>query len=241
MMTLAELKKDLAFYANPEKALFFPRFFKTGVGQYGEGDHFLGITVPDCRMVAKKYLTLSLIDTIGLLNSSWHEERLTALLILVMQFDKATPNGQEKIYSLYLANSASINNWDLVDLSCRDIVGRYLYEHPDQINTLDHLAKSTLLWDRRIAMISTFYFLLQGDPSATQHIAGILLTDGHDLIQKATGWMLRELGKRVDESILVHFLAEHYDDMPRTTLRYAIERFSPEVRRRYLSGDFTLS
>ncbi|MDX2775879.1 DNA alkylation repair protein [Streptomyces caniscabiei] len=238
-MILADLKAELSQKSSPEKAAFFPRFFKTGPGQYGEGDQFLGITVPDCRSVAKQFKTLPLEDIVELLHSRWHEERLVALLILGFQYQKADEDIQTTIYQTYLANTAWINNWDLVDLSCRDIVGAYMYHHPKHRDTLDKLAASELLWDRRIAVISTLYFLMKGEPAPTLHVVGTLLSDKHDLIQKASGWMLRELGKRVDPQLLIAFLRTHYESVPRTTLRYAIEHFPPDVRRRYLAGDFS--
>ena len=237
-MTLNGLKTELAKKSSPEKAAFFPRFFKTGPGQYSEGDLFKGVTVPDCRRVARQFKELSKEDIVALLHSKWHEERLVALLILGMQYQKADENTQTEIYTIYLANTTWINNWDLVDLSCRDIVGAYIYHHPDLQHVLDKLAASELLWDRRIAVISTFYFLMKGEPAPTLRIVEMLLLDKHDLIQKANGWMLRELGKRVDEQLLVDFLKTHYTAMPRTTLRYAIERFPATVRRQFLKGIF---
>ena len=238
-MNLTDLKTELSKRSSPEKAAFFPRFFKTGPGQYGENDLFMGVTVPDCRFVAKQFKALPREDVMALLRSKWHEERLVALLILGMQYQKADENTQTEIYNIYLANTAWINNWDLVDLSCRDIVGAYLYHHPDQQSTLDRLATSNLLWDRRIAIISTFYFLMRGEPTPTLRIAETLLSDTHDLIQKANGWMLREMGKRIDRSLLVTFLKDHYANIPRTTLRYAIEHFPLEVRKKYLAGNFS--
>lgn len=233
------LKRDLSAKASPEKAAFFPRFFKTGPGDYGEDDLFLGVTVPDCRSIARAYKDLPLKDTITLLHSKWHEERLVALLILVLAFQYTKESDQQKIYEQYLANTNFINNWDLVDLSSRDIVGKYLYEHPQELAKLDTLANSKLLWDRRISIIATFYFLQKGDPAPTLHIAEKLLTDKHDLIQKAVGWMLREMGKRVDQQLLLDFITQHYDNMPRTTLRYAIEKFSADTRRKLLAGQFS--
>lgn len=237
MSQLTALKKDLATKASPEKAALFPRFFKTGPGDYGEGDLFLGVTVPDCRLVARAYKTLSLEDTLTLLHSKWHEERLTALLILVRSFTRSDNPQRRAIYHSYLANTSYINNWDLVDVSARDIVGGYLYNHPQELAKLDQLAASPLLWDRRISMIATFYFLGKDDPKPTLRIAEKLLTDNQDLIQKAVGWMLREMGKRIDEQLLLDFITKHYTLMSRTTLRYAIERFSPETRRRLLAGN----
>jgi len=239
MSRLSALKKDLAVKASPEKAAFFPRFFKIGPGDYGEGDLFLGVTVPDCRSIARAYKDLPLKDTITLLHSKWHEERLVALLILVLAFQRANESDQQEIYEQYLANTNFINNWDLVDLSSRDIVGKYLYGHPQELAKLDTLAKSKILWDRRISIIATFYFLQKGDPAPTLRIAEKLLTDKHDLIQKAVGWMLREMGKRADQQLLLDFIAQHYNNMPRTTLRYAIEKFSPDTRRKLLAGQFS--
>ena len=236
---LEALKNDLARHANPEKAASFPRIFKTSEGLANEGDIFLGITVPNCRLVAKKYRELERDELTMLLKSDRHEERLVALLILGFQFEKADKNDQRELYKLYLNHTIYVNNWELVDLSCRDIIGRYIYEHPEAQNDFDTLVSSSFLWDRRIAMVSTFYFLMKGDPAPTLYIAEKLLPDTHDTIQKATGWMLRELGKRVDESILVDFLKAHYSKLARTTLRYAIERFAPEVRKKYLAGDFS--
>lgn len=238
MSQLTSLKNDLAAKANPEKAAFFPRFFKTGPGDYGEGDLFLGVTVPDCRSIARTYKELPLPETIKLLHSKWHEERLVALMIMVLAFQHADTTSRQEIYKHYLANTRFINNWDLVDLSARDIVGRYLHEHPQKQAKLDELADSKLLWDRRISIIATFYFLQKGDPAPTLRIAERLLSDKHDLIQKAVGWMLREMGKRIDQQLLLDFLATHYDKIPRTTLRYAIEKFSPDTRRKLLAGQF---
>jgi 3-methyladenine DNA glycosylase AlkD len=238
MSEAAEASRLLRDHANPEKAAFFPRFFKTQPGQYGEGDMFLGVTVPDCRAIAKKHQTMPLADVARLLESKWHEDRLVALLILVIQYQKADESGQETSYSFYLDHTVRINNWDLVDLSCRDIVGHFTFHHPKAQPTLNQLAKSPLLWDRRIAIISTFYFLQHGDPAPTLRIAEQLLSDKHDLIQKAVGWMLRELGKRIDENILLDFLQTHYTRIPRTTLRYAVERFSLSTRKDLLRGVF---
>lgn len=235
---LEELRERLRTRANPEKAAFFPRFFKTGAGQYGEGDLFLGVTVPDCRTIAKRFSSLPLKETVQLLHSKWHEERMVALFIWVLQYKKAKVDVKKKIFNAYLNNTARINNWDLVDLSSRDIVGWQLYDHKEQLPLLDKLAASPLLWERRIAIISTFYFIQKGDPAPTLRIAEQLLSDPHDLIQKANGWMLREVGKRIDRQILVDFIKQHYDVMPRTTLRYAIEHFPLEIRKQYLRGVF---
>lgn len=236
---ICELRDDLAKLAMPEKAEFFPRFFKSGPGEYGEGDKFLGITVPNCRTVAKKYEPkLEIIDIGELLKSSWHEERLTALLILVIKYSKSDNVIKAKIFNFYLKNTKYINNWDLVDLSCTRIVGDYLFYNKDKQNILDKLAESDLLWDRRIAIVSTLFFITNDNPEPTLRIVEKTLPDKHDLIQKANGWMLRELGKRIDNELLVNFLKKHYQEIPRTTLRYAIEKFSPELRQKYLRGLF---
>ncbi len=223
-------------YEVPEKAAFFPRFFKTGPGDYGEGDMFLGVTVPNTRLVAKKFKDLPLRDIQKLLQSKWHEERLVALHIMVYRFNSANEATQKELYDFYLAHTDRVNNWDLVDTSARDIVGGYLYRHHNLLPILDVLAESELLWERRIAMIATFYFLTKGDPEPTIHLSEKLLQDEEDLMHKAVGWMLREMGKRCDRQLLVDFLAEYYKTMPRTTLRYAIEHFDEPTRKRYLSG-----
>ena len=234
------IKSDIMSQANPEKAIILARFFKTADGEYGDGDRFLGLIVPKCREIAKTYYKdLSLNDIKTLLHSEWHEERQIALFILVLQFNIADKSKQKEIFDLYLDNTKYINNWDLVDCNSPRIVGKYIYDNQQYISILDRLAASKLLWDRRIAVISTLYFIVQGDPTPTLRIVEELLSDNHDLIQKANGWMLRELGKRVDEKLLIDFLKQHYDRIPRTTLRYAIEKFSPSTRARYLAGNFS--
>lgn len=230
---LKNIRRDLRQYINPEKAAFLPRFFKTGPGEYGEGDKFLGIVVPDTRKVAQKYTDITLEDIDVLLHSQWHEERLLALLILVKKFSKSSDKEQREIYNYYLKNTAWINNWDLVDLSAEYIVGHYIFHHQDQLPTLTKLAGSSRLWDRRIAIISTYYFIIRGDPAPTLNIVSKLLTDPHDLIQKANGWMLRETAKRIDDQLIEKYIIDNYSKIPRTTLRYAIERF-PEKRRKAL-------
>jgi 3-methyladenine DNA glycosylase AlkD len=233
---LSDLQKDVAALRNEEKGLFLMRFFKTGKGQYGEGDVFYGLTVPQSRKIVVKYKTLPLTDVEKLLESKVHEERLIALLILVTQFAKADESTRKKVYEFYLAHTKYINNWDLVDLSADKIVGEYLKDKDRSI--LKKLAKSDLIWDRRISMIATFQFIKDLQQSKdTFLVADILLTDKHDLIQKAVGWMLREVGKRVSEKDEVTFLATRYQKMPRTMLRYAIERFPEETRLKYLSGE----
>lgn len=232
---LEELKNDLRTYIIPEKAAYFPRFFKTGPGQYGEGDQFLGVSVPNTRVVAKKYADIPIGDIQKLLYSPWHEERLLALIIMVNQFKKGGELHQKQLYDFYLAHTERINNWDLVDTSARDIVGAYIYTHQDLLPTLDTLAESRLLWERRIAMVATFYFLTKAEPDVTVRIATKLLNDKEDLMHKAVGWMLREMGKRCDTQVLIEFLEQYAAVMPRTALRYAIEHLDPATRKHYLS------
>ncbi|MFH1780931.1 MAG: DNA alkylation repair protein [Candidatus Nealsonbacteria bacterium] len=227
---LAELKEKLNSQANPEKAKLLKRFFKTGKGEYGEGDVFLGVTVPESRNIAKKYANLKLKDVIKLLCSAIHEERLIALLIMIDKFQ--AEEEQKKIFDLYLKNTKHINNWDLVDLSAHKIVGAHLADKSKSI--LYKLAQSKNLWERRIAVISTLNFINHNQFSENLKIARILLNDKHDLIHKAVGWMLREVGKR-DLKSEEEFLKEHCQQMPRTMLRYAIERFPEEKRKQYLN------
>ena len=230
---LNSIKKDLQAESAPLKKKGLSRFFKTGKGEYGEGDIFLGVTVPKIRRVAKKYKDVSLDEIRTLLRSLIHEERLTALLILVENFRKADETEKTEIFNLYLKNTKYINNWDLVDLSASRIVGEYLKDKP--VDILYTLAKSKSLWERRIAIISTFQFIWEGRFAETLKISKILLTDRHDLIHKAVGWMLREVGKRsfkTEEG----FLKKHYKKMPRTMLRYSIEKFPEKLRLRYLTG-----
>jgi 3-methyladenine DNA glycosylase AlkD len=232
--SLTQLRADLRAAADPAKAAFFPRFFKSGPGQYAEGDQFIGVTVPKQRLIAKRYApVLPLLDVEALLHSPIHEERLTALLILVLKYQKADSDEQTAIYDLYLANTAFINNWDLVDSSAAYIVGPYLQDRDKSI--LLTLAKSELLWDRRIAMLATFHYIKRRQYEWPLRIINLLRDDSHDLIQKAVGWMLREIGKR-DRPVLEKFLAGHHRTLPRTTLRYAIEHFDPATRQRYLKG-----
>jgi 3-methyladenine DNA glycosylase AlkD len=225
---------DLLQLANKEIAEHSQRFFKTAKGEYGAGDIFLGIRVPVLRKLVKKYRGISIAEVYKLLHSKFHEERLLAILMLVQLFKTADDDEQKQIYDLYLRNTEFINNWDIVDISAGNIVGAYLYEK-DRI-PLYHLVKSENLWERRISIIATFYFIRKNDFEETLKISKILLHDKEDLIQKAVGWMLREVGKKVIE-IEEEFLEEHYKKMPRTMLRYAIEKF-PEARRKmYLRGE----
>lgn len=230
-----DVQMALRSHVNPDKAAFFPKFFKTGPGQYGEGDKFLGITVPNTRAAIKPYRNLSLDEIEKLLTSEWHEDRLAALLILVWQFAHTDVAGQKTIYDFYLAHTAHINNWDLVDTSAEYIVGPYLANKPDKMQVLTRLSRSASLWERRIAMLATHHYIRQGVADEALTIIDILLHDQHDLIHKATGWMLREIGKRVDRAVLIAYLDQHAHHMPRTTLRYAIEHLSPEQRAHYMA------
>jgi 3-methyladenine DNA glycosylase AlkD len=231
--THKEVIKDLENLADPKKAEILSRFFKTGKGEYGYGDVFLGITVPKSRIIAKKYSLLALKDISKLLNSKIHEHRLVALEILVMQYEKARDKEFKKeIVTFYIKHIPRINNWDLVDLSAQYILGDYFFDK--RTNPFKKMTKSKNLWERRIAMISTFGFIYRGESERTLEIAELLLNDKHDLIHKAVGWMLREVGKRVSEGHLIKFLNKHANKMPRTALRYAIERLNPETRKHYL-------
>ena len=231
---LNNLRKELRSKANPKKAKILQGFFKTGNGQYGEGDIFLGITVPEQRKIAKNYKGLNLEDLQKLLFSKIHEERLISLLILISQYEKADITDKKEFFDFYLKNTSKVNNWDLVDLSAPNIVGNYLFEKDKKI--LHKLAKSNHLWEKRISIVSTFYFIRKNQFEDTLKIAEILLKDQHDLIHKSTGWMLREVGKR-DQKVLEDFLRKYYKQMPRTMLRYSIERFPEERRKEYLKGE----
>jgi 3-methyladenine DNA glycosylase AlkD len=231
-MKARDVKTRLQSFANPSDAAFLAGFFKTGPGEYGEGDVFAGIRVPAVRKVAKEFKSLPLPEVVRLLHSTIHEERLTALVILVLQTAKCDAETRQRVYDLYLANTRHINNWDLVDLSAPQLVGVYLNDKSRK--PLDRLAKSAWLWDRRISILATFHFIRQGDLDDAPRIAEMLLGDKEDLIHKAVGWMLREVGKR-DQEILEAFLQRHRQIMPRTMLRYAIEKFPEKKRRAYLA------
>ncbi len=233
-MTADNVKRALARLANKDKALILGRFFKTGQGQYGEGDKFLGVTVPAQRQVAKQFKKLPLTEISQLLASPVHEHRLTGLLILVEQYSFASVAGQTKIVKFYLSRSKQINNWDLVDLSAPKILGDWLTKHPDQ-KLLNKLIASSNLWERRIAVLATFAFIKQKKLDPIFETAKKLITDQHDLIHKAVGWMLREAGKR-DSKSLTNFLDDHGVKMPRTMLRYAIEKFNKTTRQKYLKS-----
>ena len=232
-MKLSDLKTELRAAAEPSQAMVLQRFFKTGKGDYGEDDVFLGVKIPPIRALVKKYNGLIIDDAVKLLQSKIHEERMTALLLLVQKFKKANEDEKRKIYTLYIANTKKINNWDLVDLSAPNIVGEYLFGK--SYDELIARAKSELLWNKRIAVIATFAFIKKGVFEPTFKIAELLINDKHDLIHKAIGWMLREIGKR-DIEAEEEFLQIHYKQMPRTMLRYAIEKFPEEKRQNYLKG-----
>jgi 3-methyladenine DNA glycosylase AlkD len=232
-LTLAGLRAELHALGSPERALNSLRFFKTGPGQYGEGDKFLGLTVPEMRGLARKYRELADDDAVALLASSWHEHRLVGLILLVQSYERADQMRRNRIHRAYLANTRRINNWDLVDCSAAQIVGSHL-DH-DRIALLERLARSKDLWERRIAIVSTFAFIRRDEFQPTLTIAAMLIGDSHDLIHKAVGWMLREVGKR-DRGVLDGFLKTRYREMPRTMLRYAIERHPEQIRKRYLAG-----
>jgi len=232
-MTAQDIQKRLKKLGNKERAAISQRFFKTGPGEYGEGDVFIGIRVPVLRALVKEYADLSVAQILILLRSHIHEERLLALLLLVDSFSQGDEAARTSIFELYLKHTEFINNWDLVDSSAAQIVGAYLMDRSKAV--LYRLAESANLWERRIAIMSTFHFVKHHEFSETLKIAKILLFDRQDLIHKAIGWMLREIGKRhlkTEE----RFLKVHYKKMPRTMLRYAIEKFPEQKRQRYLKG-----
>jgi 3-methyladenine DNA glycosylase AlkD len=246
-MEAGDVAKALAELADPSTVEGKQRFFRAVPGGYGEGDRFLGVTVPDQRRVARRFTALGLPEVHRLLTSGLHEERLTALFILVRKFAKADELAREEIIDLYLANTASVNNWDLVDSSAFQLLGEWLVDRDRSV--LDQLAASDSVWERRIAIIATFAFIRRDDHERTDHertdhertdhewtlrIAEKLVDDDHDLIHKAVGWMLREVGNR-DRDAELAWLTRHHRTMPRTMLRYAIEKFEPELRRALLS------
>lgn len=230
---LSNLKKDLLEKANPKKAALLQRFFKTGPGEYGEGDIFLGIMVPETRKLAKKYGSLPLSYVQKIINSKIHEERLLGFLILVNNFEKGDEKIRKEIFNFYIKNAKKANNWDLVDLSAHKISGAYLLKRNKSI--LYRLARSKNLWEKRISVISTFQFIKYNSFEDSLKIAEILLKDKHDLIHKAVGWMLREIGKR-NLKVEERFLKKHLKEMPRTALRYAIEKFPKSKRIGYLEN-----
>ncbi len=226
------LKQELQSLKNPEKAKVYLRFFKTGKGEYGEGDTFLGIIVPEQRKIAKKYINLSLEELQELLSTNIHEYRACSLFILIDKYRKSDETEKKKIFDFYLKNTTNINNWDLVDISAPHIIGNYLLNKDRKI--LYKLANSKNLWEKRISIISTHTFIKNNEFEDTLKISEILLNDNHDLIHKAVGWMLREIGKR-DQKTEETFLEKYHKTMPRTMLRYSIEKFDETKRKYYLN------
>ena len=221
------ITSELQALSNAEKREIFPKFFKAGKGEYGEGDRFLGVTVPNIRAIAKLHKDISLDEIRDLMLSEWHEVRLCALLIMVEKSKKKDEALRQQLFDLYLSQTDRINNWDLVDLSCRFIIGEYLLDKSRDI--LYQLAQSPLLWDNRIAIVSTYAFIRKGQLEDTYALSDLMMQHPHDLMHKAIGWMLREAGKRNPER-LYDYVMSHRADMPRTMLRYAIEKFSPKER-----------
>jgi 3-methyladenine DNA glycosylase AlkD len=230
---LKELRKKIKALGSPEVSKTMQWFFKTGKGEYGEGDVFVGLKVPTQRKLASEFRDLSLTDLIILVSSAIHEERLISLFILIDKYRRGDEKEKEEIFSFYLKNKRGINNWDLVDLSAPKIIGKHLLNKDKSL--LFKFALSKNLWERRIAILSTYEFIRNDDYNATLKIAEILLQDKHDLIHKAVGWMLREIGKR-DLEAEENFLKLRYKKMPRTMLRYAIEKFPETKRKKYLQG-----
>lgn len=231
---LSLLIKEIQSKRNLEKAKILQGFFKTREGEYGEGDFFLGLTSGQIKNIAKKYSGLSLPKLQILIRSKVHEYRMCVLRILILKYEKADENGKARIFNFYLQNTEHINNWDLVDISAVKIVGHFLFDKEKSI--LYKFAKSKNLWEKRIAIISTYYFIRQGEFNDALKISEILMKDSHDLIHKAVGWMLREIGNR-NPKIEKKFLKEYYKTMPRTMLRYAIENFPEVERKKWLRGE----
>ena len=221
------ITNKLQALSDAEKREIFPKFFKAGKGEYGEGDRFLGVTVPNIRAIAKLHKDISIEDIRDLIQSEWHEVRLCALIIMVEKSKKKDEALRKELFNLYLSQTKRINNWDLVDLSCRFIIGEYLLDKSRDI--LYQLAQSPLLWDNRIAIVSTYAFIRKGQLEDTYALSDLMMQHPHDLMHKAIGWMLREAGKRNPER-LYDYVMSHRADMPRTMLRYAIEKFSPKER-----------
>ena len=233
-MSLLRIQLEARSCRNKEKELVLKRFFKTAKGEYGEGDKFLGLVSAQIHHIVKRWSDLPISDCIKLLHSSYHEERMIALQILGLKYKKTMLESEKtKIFQIYINNTKYINNWDLVDVNVEHVIGEYLYNKDKAL--LYNFARSTLLWERRISIISTFTYIKRGEPEHTLQIAKILLKDKHDLIHKAVGWMLREVGKRCDENILTEFLDTYCLLMPRTMLRYSIERLPKEKYYYYLN------
>ncbi|MGH3146416.1 MAG: DNA alkylation repair protein [Rubrobacter sp.] len=233
--SLEELRRSLREAAEPERVETLQRFFKTGPGGYGEGDVFLGVRVPAVRAIAGRFDALDTEDVLELLSSRFHEERLAALVILVRRYRRGDAGTRDFVYDLYLDNTTHVNGWDLVDASAPQILGAHLLGGGAERLTLDRLARSPSVWERRIAIMATFAFVRAGEYDETLRLARDLLDDEHDLIHKASGWMLREVGKR-EEALLTGFLERHAQAMPRTMLRYAIERLDAPLRARFLAA-----
>jgi 3-methyladenine DNA glycosylase AlkD len=231
--TATAAQNALSSLSQPDKAQFFARFFKSGKGQYGEGDRFLGVTVPQVRMVAKRFAILPIADCVSLLHSPLNEVRLLVLLVLVARYKKGDLATRQEVYDVYLSHRQWVNNWNLVDSSAPCIVGAHLIGRDREV--LYQLAQSPVLWDRRIAVLATFALIRENDYRDVLALCELLLGDTQDLMHKACGWMLREVGKR-DAAVLERFLRKHQRSMPRTMLRYAVERCSPEVRRAAMDG-----
>ena len=235
MPTSSDIIKELKNYSDPEKASFFPNFFRTGKGEYGEGDKFIGVTVPNQRKIAKKYKDIEFKEIKKLINSPVHEHRLVSLFILVYKYEKSDENKKGAVVRFYTDNLGGVNNWDLVDSSAHKILGPWLLDKDRGL--LYDYARSDDLWLQRISIITTLFFIKNNQLDDTYRLSEMLLGHEHDLIHKAVGWMLREAGKK-DEDRLIRFLKKHYSAIPRTTLRYSIEKFSKERREKMLKGDF---
>jgi len=233
---LKEIEEALAVLSIPEKAAFFPKFFKTGKGEYGEGDLFLGVKVPDQRIVAKEYYSkISLEELSRLLSSKYHEHRLTALFILILKFEKTKDNKvKDEVVEFYLNHLQYVNNWDLVDSSCYKILGRYAFDNQKE-ELLRKLSGSEEMWHKRIAVVGTMYHVKKGSFELMKEFVTQNLRHTHDLMHKANGWLLREMGQK-NESELISYLNKYYKEMPRTCLRYAIEKLSEDLRQDYLKG-----
>lgn len=231
-----EIQEALAVLSIPEKAAFFPKFFKTGKGEYGEGDLFLGVKVPDQRSVAKEfYAKISLDELSELLSSKYHEHRLTALFMLISKFEKTKdPKVKEEVVRFYLNHLQYVNNWDLVDSTCYKILGRYAFENQKE-ELLRQLSNSDEMWHKRIAVVGTMHYVKKGEFDLTKEFVTHNLKHPHDLMHKANGWMLREMGEK-NEAELINYLNKYYKEMPRTCLRYSIEKLDEEVRQDYLKG-----
>ena len=234
VVTAKSALEELVALRDPKRAEVSLRFFKTGAGEYGEGDDFLGISVPALRKLSRELRDTPLEELVTLLRSKYHEARLLALLGMVEQYKRGRAELREKVYRAYVNNTRWVNNWDLVDTSAEHIVGAHLWTRDRTV--LRELGSSNSIWERRIGILATFHFIRKGEYGDTLELAEQLLGDREDLIHKAVGWMLREVGNR-DRAVLDRFLARHYKAMPRTSLRYAIEKHSPDERQRYLKGE----